>query len=523
MIVEADIRAAVDALHRDADRLPAYLVQQRWFRAKDRRIETVRLFDYAPVPRSGRPMVLAIVQVDYADGPPDLYLVPLVIVPPSGQERSSPTLPLPTLEPRKAVDATADEAGCLALIDGIVNECQWTSERGLFTGRRTSAAAGLLDAPVRHARRLSGEQSNTSVVCDDRVMLKVLRKVEPGINPDREVLHFLTTHTDFRHVPVFLGAVEYEASSPDGTLLQASAALLQTFIPNRGDAWRYAVSEARQVQATLQEEPASPREVEAVVQRRSGPFIEQMQRLGSVTAALHRALGRETDDPAFRPEPVSRLDWQAWHDGMVDQIRAVLSQLRRGSAASGTRSADLRDVEEIQRRSLATCEGWTRFEAETLEKIRVHGDYHLGQVIRSETDQAWVILDFEGEPARPLAARRAKQCALKDVAGMLRSFDYAASTAYGPERREAREVRLAEAWVGLARRAFLDGYLEAAPVGQVSFLPADRARFTELLALFELDKAVYELGYELNNRPDWIGIPLDGIRRLLGLAGTPPS
>jgi maltose alpha-D-glucosyltransferase/alpha-amylase len=322
-----------------------------------------------------------------------------------------------------------------------------------------------------------------------RLVLKSLRRPQPGLNPDLEIARFLTTRTAFREVPRLAGWVEYEGRG--GTF---SLAVLQEFVPNQGDGWKH-------VLATLRQRGAA-------IERASDPLLDEVQRLGATTGGLHAALASDPSAAEFAPEPVTRTDVERWADDIArdlggDDIQRLLGD-RRGRAAG---------PEGQRARVLAALSPLT-----ATVKIRVHGDYHLGQVLK--TADGFVIIDFEGEPARPLAERRRRQAALRDVAGMLRSLDYAAHAVgrEAPEVERAARLVALTVWEDRARRAFLTGYRAAVSASAVPLVPAAEPALLRACAAFELEKACYELLYELNNRPDWVAIPLAGITRILAAA-----
>ena len=504
--------------------LADYLTRQRWFGAKGRQIADVRLLDHAAVSGTVRPTVLAVVSVEFSQGPAQRYFLPLVVTPQAETgEASTPDivgiLPDPLEQTVLVIDATADATACLKLVEGIRDGHQWQAARGRFCSTSTIAAGPTLSEPLQDVKRLSGEQSNTSIVFDRRVILKLIRKFDSGINPDREILDFLT-RIHYRAVPPLIGTIEYQDSFETQGIPQASATvgLLQTFIPNDGDGWSAMLEHVKtllhdsRVHNIGQRTDAGVREF---VQQASLGDITAMQRLGSITAELHTALSSDATDPAFRPERISPDDVSDWRDGMRSHIRAVFVQLkgleRRRQAELGLTDDEVASLEAGAERQLKVLE---RLVDDPVTKIRVHGDYHLGQVLKTGPD--FIVLDFEGEPARKLEARRAKQCALKDVAGMLRSFNYAARAA----QRQAVEKghvdeRILAVWERIIANAFWTGYATTATPGQVSFMPNTQAGAEQVLRVFEVDKTVYEIGYELNNRPDWVDIPLQGLRRLL--------
>jgi maltokinase len=318
-------------------------------------------------------------------------------------------------------------------------------------------------------RPVGAEQSNSSVVFGDQLILKVFRRVEPGINPDLEISRFLTEH-GFEHIPGLAGWYEIEGRNLDAPLgfpHQFGAG------PRAGGA-------------------------RAIDELGSDPdrFVDRVERLGEVVGSMHSVLGSDASDPAFAPEQPSTESLGLLTATIDEEIERIFLELadRDEAAEIAGRGEEVRD----HLRMLTQVAGGGRV-------IRHHGDLHLGQTLYSDGD--WFVLDFEGEPARPLAERRRKRSPLRDVAGMLRSFAYAASAIELQHGTPAPD-----GWEERAREAFLAGYFKTV---DVSLLPPGQTAIDQLLAIFELEKAVYELRYELNNRPDWVRIPVAGILRLL--------
>jgi maltose alpha-D-glucosyltransferase / alpha-amylase len=316
--------------------------------------------------------------------------------------------------------------------------------------------------------QLRGEQSNTSIRFGDALILKVFRRVRFGPNPEVEIGWFLTEHTDFHGMPAVVGSLDYHAH--DGTT--ASLALLQQFVANVGDAWQTTLHRLRGVLEGDDPEPT----------------VDSLARLGVTTAALHVALARPGGGPDFDPEPVSNADLTTWRRLIQDELRAAALGLRRHGTPV--------DLEHL-------LEGANGIEAlRATCKIRQHGDYHLGQVLESP-EGGFVIIDFEGEPSKPLAIRREKRSSLRDVAGMLRSFDYARNAAL--RAQGGGDTARATRWYEAVRSAFLDSYVQTVRRRAPELLPMD---IEPPLHALELEKAAYEVLYELNNRPDWLPIPL---------------
>jgi trehalose synthase-fused probable maltokinase len=498
--------AAPDVLAaRAAGALPAWLPGARWFGGKARTVGGITPLDHAALP--GTAGILALFAVAYADGGEETYQVPV----------------LPEGEGAGIRDAMEDEGFCRALLTAIRQAAALAGARGRFRFAPTALFAELLPAEPEAVKRLRAEQSNTSVVCDQRAILKLFRRLEPGPNPDFEIAEYLTRRTDFRGVPRLVGSIAYEQDGHEPITL----ALLQEFVVNQGDAWSATLGRLGDYFAAAQEALEAGGGSEAFARALADADAEEARRLGALTGELHMALASATEPP-LAPQPATAADVVAWREAMAAYLERVLQTL---SAAHESLPVPARDLahqvlEEAPglRDSLGAL---AVLEAQGISKIRIHGDYHLGQVLK--VGEGFVILDFEGEPARPLAERRAPQCALKDVAGMLRSFAYAAQSGLaaalvGAADEQALAERLApwaERWESGVRTAFLEGYLAQTWERGAPFLPRDRDHLEAVLRVFEVDKAIYELQYEMNNRPTWVRIPLEGLRRACQPAPRP--
>jgi maltose alpha-D-glucosyltransferase/alpha-amylase len=487
----ADPARVVGALSRALSReLPALLPRQRWFGDKGRSIAAVNLRDCGAF---GDRAWLVLVTVAFTEGADETYANPLVLdgsdVPPDGL---GATLELDGATTR-AGDAFDQPEFCLELLTAFERDATVpTAHGGVVRFVRTDRYSPLRgDAPLA-PRRLTTEQSNTSVAYGSRLILKWLRRVKAGINLDREVGSFLALQARFPHVPPLAGAIEYVSAAGDVTTL----GVLQGYVANQGDGWSWIVGHLRQLPP-------------ARVDELSEPVFPELSGLGAVTGALHGALASDAESADFAPEPIRVADVAAWTARIVDDIGRTCDTLR-------ARLADLPREIESDARALLAGEAALRARADDLRalgvercmKIRVHGDYHLGQTLRTTT--GFVLLDFEGEPDRPLAERRRKQSSLVDVAGMLRSLDYAVHAALSPASAPA-----GERWVQRASAAFLDGYLAELGRFPARLVPTSRSTLARVLAVFELDKALYEVRYELDHRPAWLAIPLRGLARLL--------
>ncbi|MGN6483879.1 MAG: hypothetical protein ACTHMX_05695, partial [Thermomicrobiales bacterium] len=322
------------------------------------------------------------------------------------------------------------------------------------------------------------EQSNSSALFDNRVMLKVFRRLQPGINPDLEVTRYLTAEAGFAHVPALYGMMEAELGGESFVL-----GVLQEFVPNRGDCWGWFGKTLR-----------------ALTTRTLDAAVDAVGLLGQRTAEMHVALARPTSDAAFAPEPVD----QDYADETLRRVRTELDETGELLVSAGQ---DGRDVLDGLRERLASSDALVG-----TVRTRIHGDYHLGQVLRTLEDD-YAIIDFEGEPSRSIVQRREKYPPLRDVAGMLRSLGYAAGS-LRKEDPDAPLAALVDTWESRARQVYLDRYREVAEASGLALVPADDATFDAALHILEIEKSLYEARYEVNNRPDWLDIPMSALRHL---------
>ncbi len=406
-------------------------------------------------------------------------------------------------------DAVADERFATALVASIATERDIRGEDGARVRARRTAAFDAIagDAPELLPVQLgSGQSSNSTVTFGDRLFLKVYRRIEPGINPEVEIGLYLTEVARFANSVPVAGTVEMIGA--DG--MPTTIALLQRFVENQGDGFDYTVNYLAQFleqRATAGNEPV-PADAHA-------GYLTLVQTLGRRTGELHAAFAMRTGNPAFDPEPAGQEEVNGWCAHAADEADVVLDKL--AARLAGLPPPVRADAEALlrHRADVATrLSGACRDAAGTI-RTRMHGDYHLGQVLLAQND--FIIADFEGEPARPLAERRRKQSPLKDVAGMLRSFDYAMhmaldrATVGRPDLLPALSP-LAHAWQKESVAAFLHAYRTAA--ASAGLYPGWSGA-ESLLRFFMLEKAMYELAYEVDNRPDWISIPLRGIATVL--------
>jgi len=489
--------------------LAEFLIRQRWFAAKARGIHTLSLADWAPL-RSVPPVLVLLVNVDG-----DRYCVPVSVMssPPADARARVARLGAETI-----CDAHWDPDFGRLLLAAMTSGRVLAGVTGRLCCRRVEpwdgpSAAEIAAMPVRP---LAGEQSNTSLLFDRALIAKSIRRPQPGINPDFEITHFLTTRTGFPHAARLHGWIDYA----DGAGRTETVAVLHRFVENAGDGWMYTLAGLRRFCESIERDGESATPPPASAERRvaalAGDAFAQLRILGVVTGQLHTALATDPSLPSFSPEPITDDDAERWRRGIAldfELLRADLEVARARLSAAGEPAPALFEHAESQ---VARILGNLRLLADgSACKIRCHGDYHLGQVLK--TPDAFLVIDFEGEPGRPLEERRQKHSPLRDVAGMLRSFNYAVHTV-ARERADGGRASLLgwlECWETVARRAFLDGYATALSRSPVRLVPPGEEQFAQACAVFELEKAGYELRYELNNRPDWIPIPLAGISRIL--------
>lgn len=453
---------------------------------------------------------LVLVAVDYAGGDTERYVMPLSIRSAVGLEDPEVLAPWAFSSGSEYIcDATHDPNTWMAVYEAVTQEQTLVGEQGCLNGRVLLPAQS---DPPGEAKVLAGEQSNTSVVFDERAILKLVRKVETGINPDSEMLEFLTTHATCFLAPPLFGVLTYDAPGGDASS-RSTVALLQRFLPRSVDGWRYTQAHLKYVLAEVGAAKSGGSGVDAGNDS-SASFRRDMRALGAVTAELHLALASQPEPASFRPEPITPADVDRWQ-AHLRQLVATVSQDLRGLPPNQRSSLQLTDPEiaRLETTCLGWCEALRSLPRTGACKIRHHGDFHLGQVLKIDT--GFAVIDFEGEPARSLEVRRAKTCPLKDVAGMLRSFSYAAQAPMmAPDRPSSAAADWLERWEWEIRTAFLDGYRSTAMPGKAVFLPGTWEECAGIIHVYEVDKVLYEIQYELRNRPNWLPIPLTGLRRL---------
>ena len=506
--------------------LPRFLARQRWFGGKGRRIATIEVSDaiHLGSAKDASDGIVALVDVSFTEGEPATYALPLV-----GRREGEDVAQehvLARVETGDGVwlliDGLRDPGTASALLGLVERRRVARGDRRRLVGSRAEGFARLHSAEPLEPQWSWGEQSNTSVTFGDRLVLKLFRRIGKGANPELEVGRFLTDRTTFRHAAPTAGAIELTGDGHTGSTM----AILQGYVQNEGDAWRYALDAIREsFERALalpadQPAPAADASVMDLVGELPslltydliGPFLGSAWLLGRRTAQLHLALASHPDDPAFAPEPITRMYQRSLYQSMRSQAAGTLRRLTRIRIMPGVEELLDREHELLSRFAVITGDRISG------QRIRIHGDYHLGQVLWTGRD--FIIIDFEGEPARPLGERRIKRSPLRDVAGMLRSFDYVSRTAMrspwvedlSPESR-ASLADWARAWTHWVSATFLGHYFEVA--GDAPLLPETVDARRRMLHAHLLDKALYEVNYELDHRPDWLDIPVRGLLDLL--------
>jgi maltose alpha-D-glucosyltransferase/alpha-amylase len=527
-----------------------YVKQRRWFASKTRRPASSEIEDVITVPYDTGQAHLILFRIDYSEGEPETYLLPISFALDKEVGKFAEEFPRSIIANLKLrgkdgenngiiYDATVDQRFHDALLKAMSRRRHFKGKKGEMVASYTKNVFRKLSETAQEALEsslLSGEQSNTSVVYGDRFKLKLFRRLEEGVSPELELGSFLTEKEPFPNTAPVAGVIEYKTRWREPVTL----GILHGYVHNEGDAWQYTLDSLGRYfeRALAQPEIEAPipagsspldiidEDVPPIVKEAIGPYLVSAQVLGQRTAELHLALASAVDEPNFVPESFSITYQRSLCHSMRGLALQVLQLLRRRLRYLPDKAKEeavnvlnregdiIEHFEEIPRRGI------------TGMRIRCHGDYHLGQVLYTGND--FVIVDFEGEPARRLGERRIKRSPLRDVAGMIRSFHYAAyfalhgeaSSIIRPEDLPTLE-EWARSWYLWVSAAFLKSYLEM--VADSPILPRSREGVRVILDAYLLDKAIYEINYELNNRPDWVGLPLQGILQVLRTGDEPTA
>jgi trehalose synthase-fused probable maltokinase len=494
---------------------PSVLSSARWYGGKARSMAETRFRETVRLRTEQSSIVMVLVEVAYQDGGHETYVMLFTASFGEIAEQLKRAHPQALVAEVAMAGRNGDLRGCLldalwdhesswALLQAMREGRQFQDEKGTLQASSTQAfSQAIFDGASAGSSVMQGEQSNTSVRFGRHVILKLFRRFEAGVNPDLEIGRVLTAR-GYAYSPAVLGSLEYAGSNQQ----PGTVAIAHAFIENQGDAWRYTLDE-------LEGELITP--LDRMVNAKSG-YVDSAALLGRRTAQLHLALAQDTHDPNFAPEPADTGYWASLRDRMTRSIEGACAMLRArldGLSEAHRRTAAV--VLESEGSLLSRVRALVEHNPRAL-RIRCHGDFHLGQVLYTGHD--FIIIDFEGEPARPLAERRAKHVPIVDVAGMVRSFHYAAHAALdrmrsrmGSDRGLSELEQRINHWYRAAVEAFLSGYAEAA--GDAPFVPERGQDRDMLLDAYVIEKACYELSYELNNRPGWAGIPLGGLLQLI--------
>ncbi len=516
--------------------LPRFMLPRRWFGSKARPIRAVRIAETVPILPSA---YLALLEVGFFEGEGETYALPVGYAAGTAAQALAQERPAAVIAALEAgaetgilYDAVWDPGFCQALLEMIAGGRQYRGASGDLVASAASVLPALRGdtAEPLPPILLGVEQSNTSVRYGGRLILKLYRRLAFGVNPDQEIGQFLTEKTSFANTPPLAGVLEFRRREPVGAE-PITVALLQGFVPNEGDAWRYTLDALGDYFARMREQglgvgspllPQAPllelvgHDVPVEAEALIGPYLDSARLLARRTAELHLALASDPDDPVFAPEPFDEGFQGYLQQSMGDLTGRIMGLLR-------ARFDDLAPADREDATKVLALEGAIggRFDALRGRPVhamrsRIHGDYHLGQVLYTGGD--FMIIDFEGEPARALSERKMKRSPLQDVAGMLRSFHYASYAAYFALSQDGAPPPELEPWARYWRLwvsvAYLKTYLSVAH--GAGFIPAAADELKLLLDVYLVEKAVYELGYELNNRPSWARIPLQGILQTMG-------
>lgn len=472
-----------DALwHAIADGLPAYLDRQRWYADKLRPIASLRLDDAALVDVDGVTIALALIGIDYELGDPRRYFVPMTVHAQPTPERTT----IASDHTRWVQDAVADAVFRDFLIDAGAR-VTFAGDHGTFAFEPwTLDGEPFLLPPTVQSAATTFEQSNSSIAYGEEVMAKLYRRLEVGQNIEVDMNRYLAAEVGFNAIPKLIAAATYHGDSGDMPLM-----LIQQHVGDHRDTWTALTD---------------------LLRHKASGSLEFVAGLGRVTGEMHVALASAPATSALTPEPISSQDIAAWQNSFLASARETDWITGERLSALPARS------QQAAREYLASSRDWQEraswFELlDGLYKTRVHGDYHLGQVLVTK-DGRLLVVDFEGEPHRPAWEREAKYSPLRDVAGMLRSLNYATGVVASSHDVQAVAASRSwlEAWEQEARARLISAYRQAIGPAPVPIAPEDDVEFAKVIAALETDKAFYEVRYELSSRPDWAWLPLDSLK-----------
>ena len=482
--------------------LESFMPTKRWYSAKDDTIKAVGIEAVAPI---GGKTTFAVVKVELNGGDAPMFVIPLRAAFGERAKAVDEKAVICSIENGVVFDAAGESDFSAGVLDLMAKDAAVDVGNGLtFKASATAKGKALIESVAGLPQKMMGvEQSNTSLIVGKKIMLKIYRRVAYGENPEIVTSSFLTETAGFENTPAYLGKAEL--TSADGKIL--GVGILQAFVANDGDGWGYTMKYLQSVFAKVKSGEAVDH----------ADYLKTAALLGRRTAEMHKAFAKGTDK-VFAPAPVSPADLTDWTAQVVAQADRTIAVAKANVAPL---TGDMRrKVETLIARRDAIVERIKALVPANVKcmKTRFHGDYHLGQVVVANGD--FFLLDFEGEPLRPIAERQIKHCVLKDVAGMVRSFDYAAFGSvlmFVDEADRPQMLPVAAEWQKQATEAFLNGYFQN--MAGCASLPDNAEDTQKLLDLFVLEKALYEVIYEVANRPDWLAIPMNGLSRLIDLDG----
>ena len=482
--------------------LESFMPTKRWYSAKDDTIKAVGIEAVAPI---GGKTTFAVVKVELNGGGAPMFVIPLRAAFGERAKAVDEKAVICSIENGVVFDAAGESDFSAGVLDLMAKDAAVDVGNGLtFKASATAKGKALIESVAGLPQKMMGvEQSNTSLIVGKKIMLKIYRRVAYGENPEIVTSSFLTETAGFENTPAYLGKAEL--TSADGKIL--GVGILQAFVANDGDGWGYTMKYLQSVFAKVKSGEAVDH----------ADYLKTAALLGRRTAEMHKAFAKGTDK-VFAPAPVSPADLTDWTAQVVAQADRTIAVAKANVAPL---TGDMRrKVETLIARRDAIVERIKALVPANVKcmKTRFHGDYHLGQVVVANGD--FFLLDFEGEPLRPIAERQIKHCVLKDVAGMVRSFDYAAFGSvlmFVDEADRPQMLPVAAEWQKQATEAFLNGYFQN--MAGCASLPDNAEDTQKLLDLFVLEKALYEVIYEVANRPDWLAIPMNGLSRLIDLDG----
>ncbi len=523
-----------------AEVLPKALLSRRWFGGKARTIRGAQVVDIIPINYQSTTAFIVLLQIDYTEGTAETYVLPLAYAEGAHAaeiQEHTPHAMIAAVRMKDGggilYDALNDPGFCRVMLDSVAQNRRAEGEQGSIVASQTHIfrQMSIPTEAVMEPRVVRGEQSNTSVIFGNSLILKLFRRVDEGMNPDLEIGRFLTEKTNFQQIAPVVGSIEYSRRRSEPMTM----VIMQQFVPNEGDAWRYtldvlssylelsaAYHDPAFAETTLKETifTLAEGDIPTVAGEVIGFYLESARLLGQRTAEMHLALASDPGNAEFRPEPFTSLYQRSIYQSMRSRALDTFITLRKKLATFPDAARE--DALTLLEHEEQVIARFFRVLGQKIEAMRTrcHGDYHLGQVLFTGND--FVIIDFEGEPARSLSERRMKRSPLVDVAGMLRSFEYAVYTELhrqtdmhtDPQEGDTSVYDLwGQFWYKWVAALFLKEYLNVAD--QASFIPGNRDELYGLLQAYMLDKAVYELGYEMNNRPDWVHIPIRSILNII--------